>query len=443
MSKRLVFAFTLAFVLAACGSLLAGDEPSQSNSVPIDSHLADQIVVEAEQTASAALTNTLQPTDTPAPSSTPTSTPAPTETFTPVPTDTFTPEPTHTATPTDIVVGPNDYPQGVNPLTGLYVENPALLTRRPIAVKIVNYPRTVRPQWGLAQADIVFEYYIENGITRFVAIFYGQDVERAGPIRSGRFFDEHVFRMFQSYFVFGSADDYVLDYFLEFDQEIVNRYVLQREDNFEPDCNDQVDLPLCRDTSIDGWNNLFVNTRILNQFLTDRGSDNTCPNLAGLHFDSRIPEGGEDAHALELYVSPAIYNLWQFNAELGQYLRYQEVQDNSGGNSEVYTPIRDPATGDQVTTDNIVVLYVPHEIIKSEPEVVDIQLLTYGPARIFRNGFTYDAYWVRPQEGVLLLFMRNANPFPLQPGRTFFEVVGVTTKITNEEGLWRLEFSMP
>ena len=443
MVKRWVTTFSLALLLAACGTILTGDESTQTDGMTTSVLQEGEKLVEAEQAMDVATTEILRSTDTATPTTNPTPTTPPTATHTAVHTYTFTPEPTHTATPTVIVVGPVDYPEGINPLTGLLVEDPALLTRRPIAVKIVNYPRTVRPQWGLAQADIVYEYYIERGITRFVAIFYGQDVERAGPIRSGRFFDEHVFRMYQSYFVFGSADDYVLDYFLAFDQEIVNRYVLQREDNFEPDCRDQVDLPLCRDTAVDGWNNLFVNTHILNQFLTDRDSDNSSSNLAGMHFDSRIPEGGEDAYALEFYVSPLIYNLWQFNAELGQYLRYQEVQDNLGDSAEVYTPLNDPATGEQVTTDNIVVLYVPHEIIKPEPEVVDIQLLTYGPARIFRNGYTYEGYWVRPQEGVLLLFTRSGNPFPLQPGRTFIEVVGLTTTIANEEGRWRLEFSMP
>ncbi|NIP43226.1 MAG: DUF3048 domain-containing protein, partial [candidate division Zixibacteria bacterium] len=61
----------------------------------------------------------------------------------------------------------------------------------PIAMKIPLMPRgSARPQWGLSLADHVYEYYLEKGITRFIAIFFGNNAERAGPIRSGRLFDE-------------------------------------------------------------------------------------------------------------------------------------------------------------------------------------------------------------------------------------------------------------
>ena len=58
-----------------------------------------------------------------------------------------------------------------NPLTGLTATDPSLLERRPIAVKVTLFPRYVRPESGLTLADIVFEYYIEAGLTRFIAVF--------------------------------------------------------------------------------------------------------------------------------------------------------------------------------------------------------------------------------------------------------------------------------
>jgi len=42
-------------------------------------------------------------------------------------------------------VGPDSYPSGVNPLTGLPVDHPENLNRRPLLVKIDNYPPGVRP----------------------------------------------------------------------------------------------------------------------------------------------------------------------------------------------------------------------------------------------------------------------------------------------------------
>ncbi|MDX1378689.1 MAG: DUF3048 domain-containing protein, partial [Anaerolineales bacterium] len=111
----------------------------------------------------------------------------------------FEPQPTDLSAPTSAV------PVVINPLTGLPAPNPDLLNRHPMAIKVTNYPRYTRPQSGLSLADQVFEYYIEGGLTRFTAVFYGNDSEWVGPVRSGRFFDEHVARMYQAYLVFKFA----------------------------------------------------------------------------------------------------------------------------------------------------------------------------------------------------------------------------------------------
>jgi hypothetical protein len=107
-------------------------------------------------------------------------------------------------------MGPESFLPGFNPLTGLPIADPALLLRRPIAIKVTNYPRYVRPQPGLSFADVVYEYYLEEGISRFIAVYYGQDASRVGPVRSGRLFDEHVFNMYDAIFVFGYADPDVM-----------------------------------------------------------------------------------------------------------------------------------------------------------------------------------------------------------------------------------------
>lgn len=73
------------------------------------------------------------------------------------------------------------FTEGVDPLTGLKVENPELLKRRPVLVKVANYPAEGRPHTGLSYADIVFEYYIGGGSNRFNAVYYGQDCNKVGP----------------------------------------------------------------------------------------------------------------------------------------------------------------------------------------------------------------------------------------------------------------------
>lgn len=104
-----------------------------------------------------------------------------TETSAPVasPESTQTSPPTQTSTPqphgSPIAYGPDleDFPAGVNPLTGLRVADPSWLDLPAVLVSVSNMPVTARPQAGLGFAPWVFEFFIGTGTTRFMAVFYG------------------------------------------------------------------------------------------------------------------------------------------------------------------------------------------------------------------------------------------------------------------------------
>ncbi|HKY54189.1 MAG TPA: hypothetical protein VJM08_07790, partial [Anaerolineales bacterium] len=55
--------------------------------------------------------------------------------------------------PADLSVSTLTVPPNLNPLTGLSPSDPSLLERRPMAIKVANYPRYIRPQSGLTLAD--------------------------------------------------------------------------------------------------------------------------------------------------------------------------------------------------------------------------------------------------------------------------------------------------
>jgi len=70
-----------------------------------------------------------------------------------------------------------------SPFTGLGVGTNYY--KRAISASIENSP-AARPQSGLDKAEIVYEFMLEGGITRFLAIFWPQVPEKIGPIRSAR-----------------------------------------------------------------------------------------------------------------------------------------------------------------------------------------------------------------------------------------------------------------
>ncbi len=75
----------------------------------------------------------------------------------------------------------------VNPLTGLCdgISDKAL-TRRPVAIMVSNSYDSL-PQWGISQADIIYEMLVEGRITRLLAIFQDPSkIQKLASIRSAR-----------------------------------------------------------------------------------------------------------------------------------------------------------------------------------------------------------------------------------------------------------------
>ena len=107
-------------------------------------------------------------TPTPAPTAvpTPTPTPSPTPTPTPVPTPTPTP-PTRSQTSGKIV------PEGT--------------VSRPVILSIEN-SEGAKPQTGLMEADIIYEFMVESMITRFQVLYNDTYPAYAGPLRSFRYY---------------------------------------------------------------------------------------------------------------------------------------------------------------------------------------------------------------------------------------------------------------
>jgi len=95
-------------------------------------------------------------------------------TITPSPTATFTaiPQPVGTA----VSYGPNqgDFPEGINPLTGLAAPDPSLLKAPALLISVPHFPVSARPQSGLSFAPWVFEFLIGEGTTRLLAVFFGE-----------------------------------------------------------------------------------------------------------------------------------------------------------------------------------------------------------------------------------------------------------------------------
>ncbi len=359
------------------------------------------------------------------------------------PTITPLPLPSATASPTQPYVyltptpgypeegfGPFNFPSDINPLTGLSTD-PALLDRRPMLIKVSNLPREVRPQSGLSRADIVYEYYTEEGTTRFIAIYYGKDAEQVGSIRSARFFDEHIIRMYRGFFVFGSGDERVRERLYE--SNFADRLIVE----WQAECP-----ALCRPDPLTNY--LMANTVALREYVREQGISDERQNLDGMRFRVQIPEGGQQVSQVYAWYSAVIYNRWDYDPPSGRYYRYVDVENALEGQPEVYKPLRDTLGDVPISADNVIVLLMAHDFYSVSPEIVEIQFYETGTAYAFRDGQAYELEWVRENEtGVFSLYTNDGDVYPFKPGTTWFEVMGSSTKINQINDAWRFEMRFP
>lgn len=373
------------------------------------------------------------------PTAAPTAAPTDTTTPSPVPpTATATPPPTATMPPTPTegpkASGPTDFPAGINPLTGLRVSDPTLLDRRPVSIKIQLFPRGQRPPYGVSLADIVFDYYQNNGLSRFNAIFYGNNAEKVGPIRSARLLDGHIIRSYKAIFAFGGADQRI--YTRLANTEFYDRMIVE---------GNQSCPYLCREDP-NGNNLLIGNTAELSKHATEKKLTNVRQNLDGMRFDPETPTGGEAGAQVFTRFSISAYSRWDYDKESGRYLRFQDTQEDQG-QGEAYAPLMDKLTNQQVAADNVVVLLVPTQYAfkSGNSEIIDTLLNGTGTAYAYRDGQVFQVKWSRPQfDSMVTLVQADGKPFAYKPGTTWYEVVGQSSLPKKEEdGIWRFTYTIP
>lgn len=317
------------------------------------------------------------------------------------------------------VIGPDSFPPGVNPLTGLLAPQQAYLNLPPVIAKISNAPPLVRPQAGIGAADLVFEHYAEGGLTRFSAIFHGQRPERVGSIRSARLIDYELMPMYQAILAFSGASAGVEErlYTSEFPERLYKGVLMGWPYYW-------------RDEDIPMPHNLFTNTAALSRLAAEQGVA-TPPNLHGMAFQLEPPPNptGPAQRADIRYSATRVQ--WRYDAETGRYRRSADGLGHFDAN-----------TLEQISAANVVILYAEHtftDIVESQWQgklsfSIEIRLWFEGDAVLLRDGQQYAARWVRPtREDLIGLRALDGSMLYLKPGNTWFQVVRLPEQQTPQE----------
>jgi hypothetical protein len=324
---------------------------------------------------------------------------------------TATPAATPSPSPTPLtlipgLIGPYTYAQNVNPLTGETVRDPAVLDRRPLAIKISNYPPLVRPQAGIGNADLVFEH-IAEGVTRFTAIFYSRDANPVGSIRSGRLIDLELPVMYDASFGYSGSVGPVRELFQNssFFERIVSPDFAHGGYYRVPQEGVVLD------------HTMFTSTYALRAILAERGLEVRPEYEFGMSFHPDPPAGGTPARRIDVQYNTT-NAFWFYNTSTGRYTRWTDGLEHFDAN-----------TMEQISARNIILLGAHHEetdIVEntSGSKSIQIQIWGEGPVSVFRDGQRYEGRWRREQpEDMLTFYDLDGNILPLAPGNSFVQVV--------------------
>ncbi|HEX7557139.1 MAG TPA: DUF3048 domain-containing protein, partial [Leptolinea sp.] len=324
------------------------------------------------------------------------------------------------------------FPKNINPFTGLQVDDPAILERRPVMVKVSNFPPSGRPQFGLSFADIVFEYFIGEGMNRFSAIFYGQKPEKVGPVRSARLADVQLAGMYQTIFAFASADPRV------------RNTLIAQLDGLAITVKASTCPALC-DTGTHTVNSVFANIAKFDEYAKTKRINNYRQIVTGMVFDSIPPESDvSQGKSVLIRYNDLNQSEWRYDPEQRKYLRWTETDIPE--NPVKLVPLKDQLSGKQLAFDNVVLLYARYN--EYNPTLHNIELWANRDGRrayIFRDGRMITGLWRSPSTDRPLEFQYDSGqPLALKPGNTWFVILGLKSTIDQlKPGQWNVQFSIP
>lgn len=283
------------------------------------------------------------------------------------------------------------------PLTGLPL-NAATADGPSLAAKIGN-DEIARPQIGLEHADIIFEEYVEGGLTRYVAIWHSTVPELLGPLRSIRPMDPAILTSFGGIIAYSGG--------------LVPFVQAMRDSGLYNAIHGQSDTAhvMYRSTDKPAPHNVILRAQQL-------VAEQSALDAPAAQFSYARSEFSETASALS---GPAISGVtatfsairrqsWNWNEARGVFERSQQG-------------LPDPdASGTPRSAVNVIGLIVDvHNGYADVPETV---LNGSGTAIVCAGGHAVDATWTKSSNAdPLVLTAADGSSILLEPGNTWVELI--------------------
>lgn len=284
-------------------------------------------------------------------------------------------------------------------LTGMWVPE-EVGKKRPFAIQFSNF-KTVSNQWGIGQADIVYEAIVEGGITRLLAIGENYSGDRLGSVRSSR----HYFASL--------ADEYDAIY-IHYGKTKYARAKLGELgiDNLDGETGIGTTV-FYRDKSMKAPHNAFASLDGILAGIKQKGyrTEHAEDYEAHYKFYNEDTDLKSDTGANKVTIKFSSYTspYLEYNSEDKLYYRYQ-----FGG------PHKDSNTGDQLKFKNIIIQFVRQwDIDRNDYQTMDLENAS-GSGYYISNGKKVDITWKKKEASKWMRYYdASGEELTINPGKTF------------------------
>ncbi len=321
---------------------------------------------------------------------------------------------------------PTFVPDGnVNPLTGECDGiADAALTRKPVAV-MVNNIKVALPQWGISQADIIYEMLAEGRITRFLAIFKDPSkIDKLASIRSARPYYIDIAQSYGAVYLHfgGSVPAYDA---IAARQDLINLDGIRGGwegtlYNRDPD----------RKKTMGYEHSVYATGQSIEEALAKLKQDLTQETQpSAFNFTDTLEntpasvENGQAANKVTVTFSSSHKPWFEYNAESGTWLRFQY------GEAQM-----DAVQEKQIEVKNLLVLRMAtRDVPGSDLKLIEITTTGTGSGYYFCNGKYVPITWQKDKyNSEIHYFDESGAPLELARGKTFVSVVTETADIVIE-----------
>lgn len=283
------------------------------------------------------------------------------------------------------------------PFTGMAEGGP--FAKRSVMAIINNHP-DARPQTGLNEADMVFEFIAEYNITRFVALYQSEFPTEIGPIRSAR---DYFVELAVAYDAFLVAHGYSPEAYTMLQSGVVDHINgIQYDGSLFQRSTDRI----APHNSYISYENIMRGLELTNASPDYRTKAPYTFNQSG--GSGKI---SEQASMVEVMYgqNPDFTSAFVFDPTTERYKR------SSGG-----VPTRDKETLEQTEVANVLVFEADHKTIDGKGRQ-SINLESGGKALLFQNGGVREIEWI--SKGGMLVPIANGQTVELVPGKTWIHII--------------------